>query len=132
MYPGESIQIKALGEGLVEVCFDRQGEAINKLCDRTMREFGEVTALLREQAAASVVRGVLVTSAKDVFIVGADITGFPAKFRKTAEQITADAWVSNQFAFGFDTFFGNSLDFFHNFFKFIFVVKKGRPESPIF
>ena len=102
MYPGESIQIKALGEGLVEVCFDRQGEAINKLCDRTMREFGEVTALLREQAAAGAVRGVLVTSAKDVFIVGADITGFPAKFRKTAEQITADAWVSNQFAFGFE------------------------------
>ncbi|OYU98753.1 MAG: fatty acid oxidation complex subunit alpha FadB [Burkholderiales bacterium PBB5] len=61
-----------------------------------------MTTLLREQAASGAVRGVLVTSAKDVFIVGADITGFPAKFRKTAEQITADAWVSNQFAFGFE------------------------------
>jgi len=102
VYQGKSIQIKALDEGLVEVCFNREGEAINKLCERTMREFGEVTSLLREQATAGAVRGVLVTSAKDVFIVGADITGFPAKFRDSAEKITADAWASNQFAFGFE------------------------------
>jgi len=102
VFQGESIQIKALGDGLVEVCFDRQGEAINKLCERTMREFGEVTTLLREQAAAGTVRGVLVTSAKDVFIVGADITGFPAKFKNSAEKITADAWATNQFAFAFE------------------------------
>jgi len=102
VYQGESIQVRDLTDGLVEVCFDRRGEAINKLCERTMREFGEVTTLLRTEAEAGRVRGVLVSSAKDVFIVGADITGFPAKFRDSAEKITADAWATNQFAFAFE------------------------------
>ena len=102
MFQGDSIQIQDLGDGIAEMCFDRRGEAINKLCDRTMREFAEATQVLKREAEAGRVRGVLVSSAKDVFIVGADITGFPAKFKNSAEKIAADAWTTNQTAFAFE------------------------------
>lgn len=64
--------------GVYELCFDRAGESINKPDDRTVAE-------LREAA----LRGVLVTSAKDAFIVGTDITEFGAKFSKTAADVSA-------------------------------------------
>ena len=92
MLQGQSIQVLPLADGLVELRFDRQGEAINKLDARTVDEFRQATALI---AAAPAVRGVLVTSAKDVFIVGADITEFGATFQNTAEGIAADVRAKN-------------------------------------
>lgn len=93
MFQGQSLWVGALSEsGMFELCFDRQGEAINKLDARTIAEFGQATQLL---AAQSGLKGVLVTSAKDVFIVGADITEFGQKFQLPAEDITADVLKSN-------------------------------------
>ncbi len=89
---GQSIQVLPLADGLVELRFDRQGEAINKLDARTVDEFRQATALI---AAAPAVRGVLVTSAKDVFIVGADITEFSATFQDSAEGIAAGVRAKN-------------------------------------
>lgn len=88
MFQGQSLRVVALDEpGVYELCFDRVGENINKLDDRTVRELSEATRWLAAQAG---LRGVLVTSAKDVFIVGADITEFTAKFSRPADEIAAD------------------------------------------
>ncbi len=93
MFQGQSVRVSALDEsGVFELCFDREGEAINKLDARTIAEFGQATQWL---AAQSGLKGVLVTSAKDVFIVGADITEFGAKFQQPPEAITADVLHSN-------------------------------------
>ena len=73
MFKGKSISVKALADGLVELCFDREGLAINKLDQATMQELGRAVA---DVAATPGLRGVLVTSAKEAFIVGADITEF--------------------------------------------------------
>ena len=78
MFQGKSIRVQALGDGLVELCFDRQGESINKLDARTVAELLEAVTLIGKDAS---VRGVLVSSAKDVFIVGADITEFGEWFK---------------------------------------------------
>ncbi|MCA8348457.1 3-hydroxyacyl-CoA dehydrogenase NAD-binding domain-containing protein [Burkholderia cepacia] len=96
MFQGENISVLSLDEGLVELRFDRRDAAINKLDARTIDEFRQATASI---AATSAVRGVLVTSAKDVFIVGADITEFSAMFRQPADAIatavrTNDAHVT--------------------------------------
>ena len=100
MFQGQSIRIELLGDsGLVELCFDRQGESINKLDERTMTELRETTALL---AGVPTLRGVLVTSAKDVFIVGADITEFGQKFSKSAEEITEGVLISNDVLHAFE------------------------------
>jgi 3-hydroxyacyl-CoA dehydrogenase/enoyl-CoA hydratase/3-hydroxybutyryl-CoA epimerase/enoyl-CoA isomerase len=93
VFQGQSVWVRALEvPGVFELCFDRQGDAINKLDARTIAEFGQATQLL---AALPALRGVLVTSAKDVFIVGADITEFGQKFQLPAEAITADVLLSN-------------------------------------
>ena len=93
MFQGQSVWVRALSEsGVFELCFDRQGDAINKLDARTIAEFGQATQML---ATKPELKGVLVTSAKEVFIVGADITEFGHKFQLTAEAISADVLRSN-------------------------------------
>lgn len=93
MFQGESIVVLLLADGLVELRFDRRGEAINKLDARTVEEFRQATASI---AAEESVRGVLVTSAKTVFIVGADINEFSATFRKAEEAIAIDVRAGNE------------------------------------
>ena len=100
MFQGQSLRIASLAEdGLFELCFDRQGESINKFDERTVDELRQATKLL---AAEPSLRGVLVTSAKDVFIVGADITEFGGKFSKPAEQIAEDVLRSNDVFVAFE------------------------------
>ena len=73
LFDGDAIKVHDLGEGLIELCFERKGESVNKL-DRLA--FGELRGALEILAKTPDLKGVLVTSAKDVFIVGADIFEF--------------------------------------------------------
>ncbi len=93
MYTGQSIRVTQLDGGIAELCFDRQGDAINKFDERTVRELKEAGDAL---AKASGVTGLIVTSAKDVFIVGADITEFGQNFQKTEEEIAAWSFEANK------------------------------------
>jgi enoyl-CoA hydratase/carnithine racemase len=54
-----------------------KGESVNKFNQVTLQELNEATDAIR---ASSAVKGVIVTSLKKVFIVGADITEFTATF----------------------------------------------------
>ncbi len=93
MYSGQSIRVTALADGLAELCFDRQGDAVNKFDARTVQELKEAGEAL---AQARDVKGLIVTSAKDVFIVGADITEFGANFERSEEEIAAWAFEANK------------------------------------
>jgi 3-hydroxyacyl-CoA dehydrogenase / enoyl-CoA hydratase / 3-hydroxybutyryl-CoA epimerase / enoyl-CoA isomerase len=93
MFAADCVRVTPLEGGLVELCFDRQGDSINKLDDKAVAEFGQAVAAI---AATPHVRGVLVTSAKDVFIVGADITEFGRKFLSTGEEVAHGVLQSNQ------------------------------------
>lgn len=93
MFKGESIRISELGDGFFELCFDRQGDVINKLDSRTVQELREATA---ELAATEGLKGVLVSSAKNVFIVGADITEFGAMFKLPEAELAAFNARSNE------------------------------------
>lgn len=92
MFQGDSIQVRRLDDGFAELCFDRQGDAINKLDARTVDEFQRATNVI---AADRDVRGVLVSSAKDVFIVGADIAEFGEMFKQPAEHMARDVYAKN-------------------------------------
>lgn len=99
MFQGDNLRVQAVGEaaeGLVELCFDRRGDAINKLDAHTIDEFRHALAAIAAGVAEGRVRGMLLTSAKDVFIVGADITEFGAMFRKSAAEIALQTAASNQ------------------------------------
>lgn len=99
MFASQCVRVSRLEGGLVELCFDREGEAINKLDDRAVDQFRQaVEAIAADQA----VRGVLLTSAKDVFIVGADITEFGRKFSQTADEVARGVLASNQIFVAFE------------------------------
>lgn len=77
MYNGQAVSLKTLESGLVELVLDLQGESVNKLNALTLNELGEVVKQLSEDAT---VTGLLISSAKPAFVVGADITEFLGMF----------------------------------------------------
>lgn len=92
MYQGQSIQVAKLDGDIAELCFNNQTDSVNKFDLRTVTELAEATKAI---AADGSIKGLLVTSGKDVFIVGADITEFGATFQKSEEEIAAWAFEAN-------------------------------------
>lgn len=92
MFQGQSIQLIELGEGLIELQFQRGDETVNKLDRRTVNELRQASEFLAMQPA---VRGVLVTSGKEVFIVGADIGEFGELFKLPEQALELDSLRSN-------------------------------------
>ncbi|HSH44125.1 MAG TPA: enoyl-CoA hydratase-related protein, partial [Arenicellales bacterium] len=84
LYQGQAIQIDVDDEGIAELRFDLQGESVNKFNSLTLRELREG---LERAAGESGITGMMLTSGKDVFIVGADITEFGDWFRQTAGEL---------------------------------------------
>lgn len=99
MFQGKSIRLRLIEEGLVELCFDREGESINKLDQRTVAELGQATQIIGSTPS---IRGVLVTSTKDAFIVGADITEFGEMFKMPLPELVASLDQSNTVATAFE------------------------------
>ncbi|MCL4808392.1 MAG: fatty acid oxidation complex subunit alpha FadB [Thermoanaerobaculia bacterium] len=84
-YEGQAIQTVPLDGGFVELRFDLKGDSVNKFNALTMGELREVVEGLTKAPP----KGLLVTSGKDVFIVGADVTEFLDHFQKSEEELTA-------------------------------------------
>ncbi|MDB5973140.1 MAG: fadB [Hydrocarboniphaga sp.] len=93
MFQGQSIRVTVLPGGIAELCFDRQQDAINKFDKSTVEELAAAAAALGKDSS---IKGLLVTSAKSVFIVGADITEFGQNFKLSEEELAAWALNANQ------------------------------------
>jgi len=78
MFQGQTINLSLGGDGIAELQFDAKGESVNKFDRRTIGELKDAVAAL---ASSKDVHGVLITSAKGVFVVGADITEFTELFK---------------------------------------------------
>ena len=85
---GQAFQVLPLSDGLVELRFDLPGESVNKF---NAVALGSLKQALAELRARQPLRGVLLTSGKDVFCVGADITEFLAHFQKSEAELTR--WI---------------------------------------
>lgn len=99
MFSGQCIQLSRLDGDLAHLVFDRQGDAINKLDRTTLQELERVVALL---AVDSSIRGVLVSSAKDKFIVGADIKEFGELFSREDSVLDAHMQWTNRIFCNFE------------------------------
>lgn len=86
IYSGEAITAQAIDNGIVELNFDLKGESINKFNATTLHELRDAVEKI---AADSSVKGLIFTSNKDCFIVGADITEFTNMFSKPDEELEA-------------------------------------------
>ncbi|WP_028081403.1 fatty acid oxidation complex subunit alpha FadB [Solimonas soli] len=93
MFQGQSLLVEKIDNGYAELRFDRQGDAINKFDAATVKELGQAAEALKKDGA---IKGLIVTSAKDVFIVGADITEFGASFQRSEEDIVGWLEESNK------------------------------------
>ena len=93
IYQSEQLTIKRLEGDLAELNFDLQGESVNKFDNATVTS---LTAGLDALEAESGIKGLLVTSGKPVFIVGADITEFVSLFGASKEDIKPFTGVNNK------------------------------------
>ena len=83
MFNGNTLSLSRLDNGVVEMCFDAKG-SVNKLDVETVGEVVQAVELLEADQS---IKGLLVTSAKDAFIVGADITEFTQLFDGPKETL---------------------------------------------
>jgi len=93
LYRGQSLTLARIDQGFAELCLRRDDAAINKLDARTLDELNAVLDLL---ARPGDLRGLLVSSGLDVFVVGADITEFSGLFARTRQDIVSHTWQANQ------------------------------------
>ena len=77
IYSGSAISVQALENGIAELNFDLAGDSVTKFNAVTVNELAAATQAIK---ADSSIKGVVVTSGKGVFIVGADITEFGSLF----------------------------------------------------
>ena len=84
IYSGKAITVQATDDGIAELCFDLQDDSVNKFNALTLNELQEATAAI---AADTSLKGVVVTSGKPVFIVGADITEFGTTFGGSEDEV---------------------------------------------
>jgi len=93
MFQGKALSVSLLPDGIAELIFDLQGESVNKFNLLAVAELEQALTLLEQ---SSNVKGLLITSAKDTFIVGADIMEFGAVFAAGADQITGHLANNNR------------------------------------
>ncbi len=99
IYQGEGITCSWLEDGIAEMCFDAKQGSVNKFDRETLNDFGNIIEKLKQQPS---LKGVLVTSAKGVFIVGADITEFVSMFKMPEEELLQWILKSHQLFSGFE------------------------------
>ncbi|MGK5083896.1 fatty acid oxidation complex subunit alpha FadB [Bdellovibrionota bacterium FG-1] len=87
-FEGQAVKTQLIsGEnGIAELQFNLKDDSVNKFNALTLRELREAITSLK---SAEGIQGLLVTSAKDVFIVGADVTEFLGYFKQTEEQLAS-------------------------------------------
>ena len=88
IYQGNAITVTRRdtpsGNDIAMLTFDLKGESVNKLSSAVVTELGEAVKALQ---AENSLKGLLIASGKDVFIVGADITEFHTLFDKGEEYL---------------------------------------------
>lgn len=90
IHAGNAITVQMLQDGIAEFRFDLLGESVNKFNKATIDDFQAAIAAVQ---AHPEIQGLIVTSAKSTFIVGADITEFGENFAQ-GEQVIQDWLVS--------------------------------------
>ncbi len=83
IYQGNAITVTRRdtpsGNDIAMLTFDLKDESVNKLSSAVVAELSEAVKAIQ---AENSLKGLLIASGKDVFIVGADITEFHSLFDK--------------------------------------------------
>ena len=83
IYQGKALNVDVLASGVAHLVFDLEESSVNKFNRQTLEDLQAAVAALK----TADIEGVIFSSAKSAFIVGADITEFTAKFSESDQQI---------------------------------------------
>ncbi len=92
MYNGNQISVQPIEGDLIELCFNAKNASVNVFNNATVTELSDALRLITDTQG---IKGMLITSAKPVFIVGADITEFKDVFVKPADEMKAHFGANN-------------------------------------
>lgn len=93
MYQGQTLKLKALDNGLVELVFDLEADSVNKFNVQAVQELSDA---LDELERTEGLTGLLVSSAKPSFMVGADVAEFHGVFAAGREAIIQYLGANNR------------------------------------
>ena len=85
IFKGKALQVDRLPSGSARLDFNLQNSSVNKFNRLTLEELRTAVG----EVAKSGVAGLVFSSSKPAFIVGADITEFPAMFSEAGERLLA-------------------------------------------
>ena len=92
IYSGSALNVTLLPSGIANLTFDLRDSSVNKFNELTLRELREAIDVLMEAD----ISGLIFSSAKPAFIVGADITEFTGMFDEAEGEITKWLVEGNQ------------------------------------
>lgn len=84
LFEGQSLTVAEAQDGIYELRFDLNDSSVNKFNQATVKELGEAVKALQRKDG---VKGLLLSSAKKSFFVGADIGEFGALFQSPEDTI---------------------------------------------
>ncbi len=84
-FEGQCVQSYMLEGDVVELKLDLKDDSVNKFNKATLEELAQAVDLIKAQTG---IKGLLLSSGKDVFVVGADVTEFPKFFKGSEEDLT--------------------------------------------
>lgn len=88
LFQGQAISV-SVNDQIAKLVFDLKNESVNKLNALTLNELDQaLSAIEKEQS----IKALLLASAKDVFIVGADITEFGEMAQQDEESLAAQIY----------------------------------------
>ncbi len=87
-FEGQAVHCSMLDENIVELQFNLKTDSVNKFNAVTLKELKEAVSQIKADKS---VKGLLITSGKECFIVGADITEFLNYFKRSEEELTS--WI---------------------------------------
>lgn len=88
MYSGQTLTLNMIDNDFAELNFNNLSGSVNKFDQQTLAELETAVSMLTRGAS---IKGLLVSSSKSVFVVGADITEFSAMFAAPKEEFIAGA-----------------------------------------
>jgi 3-hydroxyacyl-CoA dehydrogenase/enoyl-CoA hydratase/3-hydroxybutyryl-CoA epimerase/enoyl-CoA isomerase len=84
IFEGQAVKVAVDDAGVATVTLDLVGESVNKFNSLTLGELAKAVDILKH---TDDLKGVIFASAKDVFVVGADITEFTSWFKLDDEDL---------------------------------------------
>lgn len=93
IYSGDTIRLLSLAEGFVELNFNAARAPVNKFSADVVTELGVALDVLEAETNA---RGLVITSARNTFIAGADIYEFLPLFRSGKSAIRTETAKNNR------------------------------------